>query len=229
MADDRDEGTLEGLFGGPRSDEERANDERKWDRESNERARIAFEKEKERRADYVAMDQRIRNIVSQEINKVFWVAAFLGAIWWTNDRYGSAPAVGVFVIGMAIWLWEGRKADQLPRKGIEEVDDLAEDTVSHRRIVAFEEAGRPWVTVKGKYLHYEEFNDHPFWDEVNKQVREYVRMSPKSRKSHNRAARDASLPYRLAMQSKLDTAGGEHGEEWSLPYFARFDARERRS
>ncbi len=97
------------------------------------------------------------------------------------------------------------------------------NSVNHQRIVAFEEARKPGLILKGPDFQYDEIHAYPFWDEVNKQVRDCIRMSPKARKAHNRAAREASLPYRLAKRREIK----ERKQDWDLPYFAFLDPTER--
>ncbi|WP_313808823.1 hypothetical protein [Sphingobium sp.] len=223
MADDSTD-VFDGLFGKARSAEEQEAADREWERESNENARKYFQRERDHRAEYVAMDLRIRNIVNEEIMKCVWMGILLAGVYSANRDYGTVGGIAVFVAGIAIWIWHDRKSKKRPRYNIEESDELAEDTIGHRRIVEFEEAGKPWVTVKGDHMYFEEFFQHPFWKQVNEQVHEYVRMSPAERKAHNRAARNASLPYRIAMLTKLRT----HDKEWELPHFAWIDHEERK-
>ncbi|MBP8231000.1 MAG: hypothetical protein KAY22_01730 [Rhizorhabdus sp.] len=206
-----------------RTDDERAEDQRKLDVRRNERAREAFERERDRRIDYLQMDQRIRNIASREVNKVVMVGVvFVGTYAFGRD-YGW-PAGAAFLIAIAaLHWWDGRKAEKLPRFKIDEVDQLAEDTVTHERIVAYERDGKPWLWVKGQYLHWEGLFDHPFWDDVNRRVRTYAGMSHQKRVADNRAARAASLPFRKAVIARLR----EQDAEWELPSWARLDSDER--
>ncbi|MES2496387.1 MAG: hypothetical protein V4618_09745 [Pseudomonadota bacterium] len=226
MADERDEisKSFAAMFGkDERTDNERAEDWRKRDERLNEQSREAFERERDRRADYFHMDQRIRNIVTGEVNKVVMIGlAFVGTYAFGRD-YGW-PAGAAFLIGAgALYWWERRKAEKLPRFKIDEVDELAEDTVTHERIVAYERDGKPWLWVKGEYLHWEDFFDHPFWDDVNSRVRTYAGMSHQKRVADNKAARAASLPFRKAMIARLR----EQDAEWELPGWARLDFDER--
>ena len=97
---------FEAMFGeDERSDEEREAERREWDDERNESARLAFEKERDRRADYIAMDQRIRNIASGEINKVVNAIVFVGVGYAAWREYGFIGAVGIgFAAAGLFWL-----------------------------------------------------------------------------------------------------------------------------
>lgn len=220
MTDHQD--SFEAIFGKPRSTDE-AEDERNWNEKRNERSRLSFEAERDRRQAYVDMDHRIRSIAQQEGNKSFYILLIGGVTYGIHAQYGWIVAGLFLAFCVAYYLNEARKADNLPRKDIEECDNLAEDTVNHQRIVAFEKAGKPWFTLEGGEYDFDEIHAYPFWDDVNKQVREYVRMPPKDRRAHNRAAREASLPFRLAKQREIK----EQNEEWDLPYFAYIDLVER--
>jgi hypothetical protein len=224
-SDDESESIFDNLFGkDERTDEERKRDKRKWNEESNERSRIAFEKERDRRAEYFAMDQRVRNIVSGEINKLILMGLVVAGVYGLGKEYGWPAGVAVVIVAGAIWWWEDRKAQKLPKYKIEEIDELAEDTVTQERIVACERDGKPWLWAEGEYLHWEGVFDHPYWEDMNKRVRSYTGKPHKDRKADNEAARDASLPYRKAMLARLR----EQGKDWELPYWARLNSEERK-
>lgn len=226
MADERDDtgGPFGALFGkSERTAEERENDRREWDRRRNEDAEKAFEKERDRRADCLHMDQRIRNIVSAEINKLIMVGFVIAMVYGLGGQYGWPAGVAVLMVAFALYWWEDRKAQKLPRYKIDEVDRLAEDTVTHERIVAYEREGKAWLWAKGEYLHWEGFFNHPYWEDVNKRVRAYVGMSHQKRAADNKAARAASLSFRKAMIVRLR----EQDAEWELPAWAWLDFEER--
>ena len=106
---------------------------------------------------------------------------------------------------------------------IEEIDDLAEDSVTQELIVEWERQGNLWIITKGQYLHYEEFFAYPFWQTVQQRVRSYTSMTHDKRIADNSAARKASLPFRVAMRARLK---GQNGE-WDLPYWSRLNSNEK--
>jgi hypothetical protein len=225
MSDDDFGGIFDGVFGkGKQTVEERERAELERNRERNEAAEQAFEKERDRRGDYLHMDQRIRKIVAGEINKLVITGIVIAAVISVGNEYGWPAALAVLVVASSIWWWEDRKAKKLPQFKVEEVDDLAEDTVTHGRIVTYEREGKPWVWVEGEYLEWDDIFDHPYWDEVNNRVRVYVNMPHQMRVADNKAARLVSLPYREAMLARLR----EQGEDWELPIWARIEPEERR-
>ena len=97
---------FEAMFGkDERSDEEREAERRERDDVRNESSRLAFEKERDRRADYIAMDQRIRDIASGEINKVINAVVFMGVGYAAWRQYGLVGAVGVGLVAAGlVWL-----------------------------------------------------------------------------------------------------------------------------
>ncbi len=212
------------LFGEEQpSDEEREAERHKWDDERNESSRLAFEKERERRADYIAMDQRIRNIASGEINKVVNALLLMGIGYAAWRGYGFIGAMGVALAGAGLVWLQSRAEKQRPQWMIAEIDDLAEDTVTQELIVEWERQGKPWIIVKGQYLHYEDFFAYPFWQTVQKRVRSYASKPHKIRIADNAAARKASLPFRLAMRARLKA----HNVEWDLPSWSRLSSAEK--
>ena len=104
----------------------------------------------------------------------------------------------------------------------EEIDDLAEDSVTQELIIEWERQGKPWIIIKGKYLHFEGLFDYPFWQTVQKRVRSYASMTHEKRVADNSAARKASLPFRVAMRARIK----DHDLESDLPYWSRLNSSE---
>lgn len=216
---------FDGLFGrDDRTEAERAADDTRALKERNSRAEVAFEKERDRRADYLQMDQRMRNIASREINKVVNGLIALGVGYAAWREYGF---VGVAAVGAAAWAfawWQGWDDQKRPSWKIDEVDELAEDSVIQQGIAEWEHDGRSWLRVEDKYLHWDGFFEHPFWEDVNKRVRTYAGMTHAMRAADNASARVTSLPYRVAMRARLK----EHDLDWDLPHWARLGVEEQK-
>lgn len=217
---------FDGLFGrDDRTDPERAADDLRELSERNSRAEAAFEKERDRRADYLHMDQRVRNIATREINKVVNGLITLGIGYAAWREYGFAGAAAVGVVAWLIAWWQGREDRKRPAYMIEEVDELAEDSVVQQRIVDYERDGRSWLRIDGQYLNWDGLFDHPFWDDVNKRVRTYAGMTHAKRVADNATVRAASYPYRLAMRDRLK----QDDSDWELPHWARLTPEERKT
>jgi len=226
VADERDDAIepFGALFGVDDSTEDEGEKERRErDRRRNDAAERAFDEERDRRTDYLHMDQRIRNIVSVEINKLLLKGMVIVGAYSLGREYGWPAGLALLIAAGALYWSDNRKAQKLPRFKIEEVDQLAEDSVTHELIVAYEGDGKPWLWTKGQYLHWEGLFDHPYWETVNLRVRSYVRMSHQQRIADNKAARVASLPFRKAMIARLR----EQDAEWELPGWARLNSEER--
>lgn len=207
------------------SEKQRKADERQLIESQNDRAGEAFERERDRRADYLGMEQRIRRIAVEEVNRLTRVIVTLIIAYAANAEYGW-PALVVVLLGAFFLAWRAdRKEQKLPKHKIEEVDDLASDSVTHERIADLEEAGKVWLVVKGKYPEERYVFDHPYWETVNKRVRRYVSMCHSDRIADNRAARDRSLPYRKAMIAKLkgNDKFWKLDKDLDLPNWARID------
>jgi len=196
----------------------------KWNQRFNAEAKAAFEKERDRRSDYLHMNERIRRIVGEEINKAILIGMAGVAVYTSGQRYGWLAGAAVFAVAVAIWFWLEKQEEKSVHFKIAEVDELAEDTATHNRIVEMEEMGKEWAFVKGRYLHWGDMFDHPFWENVNRKVRSYVAMSHKRRVEDNLSARARSLPYRFAMEAKLKAMDGE----WELPAWAHIRSDERK-
>jgi hypothetical protein len=215
---------FEGLFGREeRTPEESAVDDLRRLKDRNDSAEAAFQRERERRAEYLHMDQRIRNIASLEVNKVVNSLIAMGVGYAAWKEYGVLGIAGIAAAAWAFVWWQRREDRQRPSWNIDGVDELAEDTVIQNQIAEHERDARSWLRVEGKYLHWDGFFDHPFWEDVNKCVRAYAGMSHAKRVADNAAARARSLPYRQAMQARLK----EHNLDWDLPHWARLASNEK--
>jgi hypothetical protein len=216
--DDEIDRMIENLFDNEQflEEEPQLTDEEREAGESNERSRIAFERDAKLRADRFARDQHVRSIVAGEVNKLVIAGVVIAAAYSAKNEYGWAAGAVVISLAGAVWWWENRKLQGLPKYKAEEVDELAEDTVTHERISAYERNAKPWIWVKEEDVHWDDFFDYPYWKDVNDRVRTYVTKSHKDRLADNAKARLESLPYRKAMQAKLREQGGD----FELPYWA---------
>lgn len=214
---------FEGLFDREvRTDEEREADRLKEDRNRNERARMAFEKEQTRRDDYLALDHRIRGIVREELNKAVIGLGFVGAAFWAGNKYGWLGTIGVFAVGGVVLWWETRKAEKLPSFKIDEVDRMAEDIVALERLAEFVDAGKPWYSLKATYVDDSDIFEFPYWERVNARVRLLVKQSHSARQAELHAVRAATLSARRELQARLTEQGKGNRE----PYWARIGAGE---
>ena len=229
MSEDEDFGTaFETLFGtSERTPEAQEADRLRGIRERHEREQLAFERERDRRADHIAMDNRIRRIISEEIGKLYILGLTLAAMYGLGKEYGWWAGVAVIVAYVAWHWWEKRKLMDTSKYKIEEVDELAEDTVQHERLAELEEAGKPWLHVGNVYVEWTNVFDAPYWEQVNKRVRTYAMMPYKQRVADNAAARSRSLPFRVAMNAKLRANPRFKEGEFDLPYWAKIRADEK--
>lgn len=223
MSGDEDFGTaFETLFGkDERTTEEREADRLRGIKERHEREQQAFERERDRRADYIAMDNRIRRIIGEEIGKLYILGLAFAAMYGLGNKYGWWAGAAVVVAYVAWHWWEERKLKDTSKYKIEEVDELAEDTVQHERLVELEEAGKPWLHVGNVYVEWTNVFDAPYWEQVNKRVRTYAVTPYQKRIADNAAARSRSLPFREAMNAKLQANPKFKEGDFDLPYWAR--------
>lgn len=209
MSDEKDKGVgdswLEDIFPGlPKyTEEERAQQERERIERRNEGFRESYEREKERREKRIWEDDQIRRIAGEEISKTVYVFVAIGFAYGVNKDYGTLGSVGVMAVYF-FWLWwSERSKKHKPFQMLDGVDELAEKAVTHQRIVELEHAGKPWIVIEDGYAEYHNLFDHPYWEQVNTRVREYRALSFVNRNEASKAARKASLPFRIAMEQRL--------------------------
>lgn len=170
----------------------------------NEDAKGQFERTKAQRDKRLGEEFRIRKIVAEEQNKLVGVLGAFGFAAAMGYQYGGWVTS---VIGIAIWAWHWnteRKAKLKPDYMLGEIDELAEDTVTHERIVALENSGKRWIIIDEKsWPEAGEVFDYPYWKEVNARVRDYQGKNHKERLANNQAARAASLPFRQAKDAQI--------------------------
>lgn len=211
-----------GLFGpDTRTPEERERDDAdvskdaaKYDERRNEGFKEQFERAKEQRERSLAEEARIRKIVTEEQNKFFLMLCTWVAAGYLGYQYGTWA---FFTTGLVVWAWQwnsDRKANLKPEYKLDQIDDLAENTVTHERIVEMESSNRSWITLDDEYgPECENVFDHPYWSRVNAKVREYRWKSHKERLADNAAARAASLPFRKAKLTHIQSINAK----WELP------------
>jgi hypothetical protein len=172
-------------------------------KEQNERQREAFERGKGRRQDYLDMDARIQRIANKQSEKMFYNILGFTAIGAGYYQYGWVGGVAASILFFAFaWRIERSERDN-PSFGLGEIDDLAEDTVTHERIVELAGQGVEWLKLRGQWVEADVIFDAPFWELVNKRVRTYRWMTYKARHAENQQARIKSLPVRHAMLISL--------------------------
>ncbi len=190
--------------------------------EQNDRARVAFEKERDRRATYLAMDERINRLAGRQIQATFLACVAVGFIIAVDHEYGKPSSLIAIVAIATICWWQVRNTRKQPSYKIGEVDELAEDTIIHERIVTLERDGKPWAWVKSGYVESDGFFDYPYWEDVKRRVSQYSRMSHRERLDDNKTARRASIAYRKAMLARLTA----QESQLELPYWARLSSDE---
>ena len=219
MSDDDLGKVFDDLFGkDDRTDEQRAADSLIQDRKRNARSYDEFYEERKRRIDYMAMDDRVQGIAVNVIWRFLCVLTVIIAFYFAGYKYGWLGVIGVgLLLVPVVWFYDRENQKQTSFK-IDEIDQLAEDTIAHERIVSFASSNKPWLPSGNESPLFE----NPYWYDVNQRVTQYSRQKHKLRLADNAAARAASLPYRKKALSALRENDGEA----ELPYWARIDSKE---
>lgn len=159
----------------------------------------------------------------REVNKVIngLIAFGIGYAAW--KEHGFIGVAGVAAAAWAVVWWQRREDGQRPSWKIDKVVELVEDAVIQNRIAEYERDGRSWLRVEGKYLHWEGFFEHSYWKDVNNTVRSYAGTIHAKRAADNASAGAGSLPYRVAMQARLE----EHGLDCDPLHWARLAPEEK--
>jgi len=216
--------SLSKILGRPdeRTPEQRAaDDEARETRRDNEEQRELFEKDQERRADYLAMDHRIRSIANEEAAKAIYMLGALGLLYGLDKTYGWLGVVGgIIFIGVALW-YSQREQEKTPSYRGEEAFQLGEEAELHARMVAL---GDDWIRIKNNGdWECSHLWDAPFWLNARSRAQRYTRMTHKQRRADCLAARRASLPLRVAALAKLRAISLDA----ELPYVARINDDDR--
>lgn len=165
--------------------------------------RDRFERNRDARNQRLARDAKIRRIAREESQFSFYLLIGLGCTYLTFERYGAffgwLASAGIV---LAIWLYN-RGIRKRPEYASEEIEELAEDAVTHERVIAFEALGTDWMQLKGGYAESKLLFDAPYWEMVNKRVREFERKTHKERQREVTALKAQSLPIRKAILAKL--------------------------
>lgn len=211
--------TFDELFGkDERTDEQRAADGLIQDRKRNARSYDEFYEERDRRIDHMAMDDRIRSIAVNEIWRFLAVISGIIGVSYAGYRFGWLGSIGVIMAIIAlVWVDDRGKQKQTSFK-IDEIDELARDTIAHERIVNFASNNQPWLPSGDESPLFE----HPYWYDANHRMTKYSRQAHKLRLADNAAARAASLPYRKEALRVLQEKDGDS----ELPYWARIKSNE---
>lgn len=218
MADENLDNVFESIFGkDERSDDQKKHDNVERLRNKNESDERLFERERDRRLENVQMDQRIRRIAQENTNNLVVTLLFVAGIFWSVSEFGWMGGIAAFCAFMAYSWWDEKHQKKSPRFQLEDVDDLAEDTVTHERISEMAEVDGNWIEVKGGYVEWGDVFEYPYWERVNKKVRNYVSMSHKDRQKDNAVARAASLSYRVSKTDELRALD----KGYDLPYRAK--------
>jgi len=195
---------------------QKALNDRDWER---------FDQQRKQRTENLATDGHIRRIAGEEIAKAVTGPIAIAFVFVFYHEYGWLGATGAALVVAVLWWRSDRETKRRLSYKIDEIDDLAEDTVTHRRIAELAEGGRKWLKVTRRYTEPKEVFDHPYWSEVNECVRRYARIPHHERVADNRSARNKSAPYRKA-------AWNEHSapmSDWELPSWARLDSEDLKS
>lgn len=189
---------------------------RRLDREHNDTARDNFERARDRRSDYIEMDNRIRRIAGREVRESINMTVFGGLFILAVERGSWLSAAAVAAVGGFLFWENARNKRKDPKYLIGEIDELAENTIAHERIVEFEALGQIWVRAKpGDVVTGKIFED-PYWRTVNERVRHYASISHSERIVDNARARAQSLPHRQFRLAELKFKN----LDCELPYWA---------
>lgn len=233
MSSDEKPTDIKDIFKGLFSSDEYSNDEAEakpttLNERRNEDAKGQFERTKAQRDKSLDEEFKIRKIVTEEQNKLVGVLGAFGFAAAMGYQYGGW-AMSATLIATWAWQWNTeRKAKLKPDYMLGEIDELAEDTVTHERIVALENSNKPWIIIdEESWPEAGEVFDYPYWSEVNARVRLYREKSHKERLVDNQAARAASLPFRQAKDAQIRSLDSLR----ELPYWCeiRFDELKNRA
>jgi hypothetical protein len=218
MADENLDNVFESIFGkDERSDAQRKLDSAERLRNKNESDERLFERDRDRRLENFQMDQRIRRIAQENTNSLVITLLFVAGIFWSVSEFGWLGGITAFCAFMAYSWWDEKHQKKSSRFRLEDVHDLAEDTVTHERIAEMAEAAENWIEVKGGYVEWGDVFEYPYWERVNNKVRNYVSISHTDRMKDNAVARAASLSHRIAKTDELKAL--DNG--YDLPYRAK--------
>lgn len=169
----------------------------------NDRSRNSFERRRDGRLERIGRDENIRRIARSEAQQVFHLMLVIALAYIVKEEYGAVWG-GLILVGGWVLLWlKERKTKKLPDYAAEEIDQLAEDAVTHERIIAFDALGKNWLHLEGKYAESDVLFEHPFWETVNKRVTDFERKSHKERQREVSAIKAQTLPIRQAIVAKL--------------------------
>jgi len=173
------------------------------ERDRNEHFRVRVERRREQRFQKLSREAQIRKIAREESRVAFYLILGIGAAYIIGEDMGIFWGLIVFIgIWLVLWL-KGREEKKRPDYMVEEIDDLAEEAVTHERVGQFDAANIEWLKRRGPYAEPEAIFEAPFWELVDKRVSEFERKSHKERLMETNKIKMRSLPILQAKVAEL--------------------------